>query len=261
MKLRWLALAGVAVIVLGAPGVYSHADGKRWWSHIVFLADDKLEGRNTGSEGYRKAATYVAGEFERSGLKPAGVSGYMQPVKFHSRKIVEEQSSLALVRDGRTEPLILGEDAMIGLRVDPSESLEAPLAFVGYGLTVPELKLDDLAGQDLKGKIAVYVSGGPASVPGPLSSHYQSAAERGKFLQRAGVVGVVVIMNPLGMDIPWSRSALARFQPSMSLAYAELDESFGQRLGVTINPEHADKILAGSGHTAAEILALAKERH
>jgi Zn-dependent M28 family amino/carboxypeptidase len=62
------------------------------------------------------------------------------------------------------------------------------------------------------------------------------------------------------MDIPWSRSALARFQPSMSLAYAELDESFGQRLGVTINPEHADKILAGSGHTAPEILALAKER-
>ena len=260
MKLRWLALAGAAVIVLGAPGVDSHADGKRWWSHIVFLADDKLEGRNTGSEGYRKAATYVAGEFERSGLKPAGVSGYMQPVKFHSRKIVEEQSSLALVRDGRTEPLVLGEDATIGLRVDPAETLEAPMAFVGYGLTVPELKLDDLAGQDLKGKIAVYVSGGPASIPGPLSSHYQSAAERGKFLQRAGVVGVAVIVNPLGMDIPWARSALARFQPSMSLAAAELDESFGQRLGVTINPEHADKILAGSGHTAAEILALAKER-
>jgi hypothetical protein len=104
----------------------------------------------------------------------------------------------------------LGEDATIGLRVDPAESLEAPLAFVGYGLTVPELKLDDLAGQDLKGKIAVYVSGGPASFPGPLSSHYQSAAERGKFCS-AGVVGVAVIMNPLGMDIPWARSALARF--------------------------------------------------
>ena len=58
------------------------ADAKRWWSHIVYLADDKLEGRNTGSEGYRKAAVYVAGEFERAGLQPAGTSGYFQPAKF-----------------------------------------------------------------------------------------------------------------------------------------------------------------------------------
>jgi Zn-dependent M28 family amino/carboxypeptidase len=257
MKLRWLAVAGIACAVLGAD---FKSEDKRWWSHIVYLADDTLEGRNTGSEGYQKAATYVAGEFERSGLKPAGVSGYMQPVKFHSRKIVEDQCSLALVRGGRTEPLVLGEDATIGLRVDPAESVEAPLAFVGYGLTVPEMHIDDLAGQNLKGKIAVYVSGGPASIPGPLSSHYQSAAERGGFLERAGVIGVVVIINPLGMDIPWERSSLARFQPSMSLAYSELDESFGQRIAVTINPAHADKILAGSGHTAEEILALAKER-
>jgi hypothetical protein len=39
---------------------------------VQYLADNKLEGRNTGSEGYRKAAAYVAGEFERAGLKPAG---------------------------------------------------------------------------------------------------------------------------------------------------------------------------------------------
>ena len=35
-------------------------DGQRWWSHVAVLADDKLEGRNTGSEGHRKAAEYVA---------------------------------------------------------------------------------------------------------------------------------------------------------------------------------------------------------
>ena len=46
------------------------ADGKLWWAHVQFLADDKLEGRNTGSEGYRKAVTYVAGEFERFGQLP-----------------------------------------------------------------------------------------------------------------------------------------------------------------------------------------------
>ena len=160
-KLRWIAAASFAA-VLFASEVPSEA--KRWWSHILYLADDKLQGRNTGSEGYRKAAVYVAGEFERAGLKPAGISGYFQPVKFKSREIVEEESSLALVQNRTAEPLTLGEDATISMRVDPAESVEGPLVFIGYGLTVPEMKYDDLAGLDLRGKIAVYVSGGPSSI-------------------------------------------------------------------------------------------------
>jgi hypothetical protein len=57
-------------------------EGKSWWSHIQFLADDKLAGRDTGSEGYRQAVTYVSGEFERIGLKPLGSDGYQQSVSF-----------------------------------------------------------------------------------------------------------------------------------------------------------------------------------
>src|SRR5882724_8217375 len=73
------------------------AEGKRWWSHIEYLASDDLQGRNTGSEGHLKAARYIAGEFDRSGLKPAGTTGYFQPVKFDVKQLVEDQSSLALV--------------------------------------------------------------------------------------------------------------------------------------------------------------------
>ncbi|PYT26143.1 MAG: peptidase M28 [Acidobacteria bacterium] len=259
MKLRWLAAAVFALTLFGAGDHLS--EGKRWWSHIVYLADDKLEGRNTGSEGYHQAAVYVAGEFERAGLKPAGTSGYFQPVKFKSREVVEDQSSLALVQNGgEAQPLALGEDAMISMRVDPAAQLKAPVVFAGYGLTVPETKYDDFVGQNLRGKIIAYISGGPASIPGPLSSHYQSAGERGKFLERAGVGGTIVIMNPAAMDIPWPRTALSRFQPSMSLNYRDLDETHGQKLSVIWNPAHLDKLLAGSGHSAEEILALAKER-
>ena len=52
-------------------------EGIRWWSHIQVLADDNMEGRSPGSEGHRKAAEFVAGEYERAGLKPAGTSGYL----------------------------------------------------------------------------------------------------------------------------------------------------------------------------------------
>src|ERR1700682_783115 len=102
------------------------AEGKRWWAHVQYLADDKLEGRNTGSEGYRKAVSYVAGEFERFGLKPGGTDGYLQPVKFETRQLVEADSSLALVRDGKTEALALGEDANLRATADAPVPLEAP---------------------------------------------------------------------------------------------------------------------------------------
>src|ERR1700723_4604043 len=93
---RWILAisAPLALIAASAP------DGARWWSYVEFLASDKLEGRNTGSEGHRKAAAYVAAEFERDGLKPAGIEGYIQPVKFNTLKLDENHCSLALVRGG-----------------------------------------------------------------------------------------------------------------------------------------------------------------
>ena len=247
-------LPAAAAVVLYAATDFN-AEGNRWWSHIQTLANDDMKGRNTGSPEHLKAAHYVAGEFERYGLKPAGTSGYFQPVKFDVKQIEEGQSSLALVRNGKKQPLVLGDDATLSLRGDIQENTEAGAVFVGYGLQVPEKKYDDLAGLDLKGKIAVYLAGGPGSIPGPLKAHYQSAGERWKYLKAAGAVGIATIQNPKSMDIPWSRARLARFMPAMSLADPSLEESEGLRLAVTINPERADKFFAGSGHTVAEILA------
>ena len=229
----------------------------RWWSHVTFLADDRLEGRDTGSAGHRKAAEYVAAEFKRAGLEPGGTNGYMQPVKFRSRRIVEEKSSLALVRDGIAEPVVLGDEATFNMRIDPAPSVEAPIVFAGYGLTVPELKYDDLEGLDVRGKVVLLVSGGPSQIPGPLLAHYQSV--RWSILKTAGAIGVLTISNPKGMDVPWERSTLARFMPSLTLADSALDETAGQRLAATINPARAEKFFAGSGHAFKEILALAEQ--
>src|SRR5580692_10878627 len=135
IKLACRLLLAAAAVVLYAATDYN-AQGDRWWSHIQFLASDEMKGRNTGSPEHLKAARYVAGEFERAGLKPAGTSDYLQPVKFDVKQIVEDQSSLALVRNGKKQPLILGDDATLALRGDIQESTEAGAVFVGYGLQV-----------------------------------------------------------------------------------------------------------------------------
>jgi hypothetical protein len=228
--------------------------GKRWWAHVQALANDSMEGRNTGSAAHKRAADYVAAQFQKAGLEPAGLAGFIQPVQFRTRKIVEAGSSLALVKNGKVESLVLGEDANINMRVDAAPSLEAPLVFAGYGLNIPERGIDDLKGLNLRGAVVVYIAATPKSLPGPLQAHFGSAAERWRMYKNAGAVGTISIANPKSMDIPWARSTLARLQPAMTLADVSLDDSTGQQLSVTMNPAHADKLFADSGHTFAELL-------
>jgi Zn-dependent M28 family amino/carboxypeptidase len=242
------------------PALAADDPAARWWAHVAFLASDALEGRDTGSEGHQKAAAYVAEQFKAAGLAPAGMSGYLQPVRFTSRTIVEAQSSLALVRDGKADPVTLGADATFSMRIAPAPQVEAPLAFVGYGLQIPELKIDDLAGQDLRGKVAVYMAGSPASVPDALSAHAQSAAVRWAALRKAGALGTIVVQHPGRIEPPWERAALARLQPAMSLADAALDDTAGQQVSIAFNPASAERLFAGARHTFAEMVALADDR-
>ncbi|HZI56064.1 MAG TPA: peptidase M28, partial [Verrucomicrobiae bacterium] len=238
----------------------SHFDGTIWWNYVKVLAGDDMEGRETGSFGLRKAQEYVEEQLRRAGLEPAGSKSYYQPMQFESRQIVEKQSSLALVRQGQVEPLTLGDDAIFNTRVNLAPSVEAPLVFAGYGLAIPELNYNDLTGLDLRDKVVVIFSGAPAEIPDALASHYQSASERWKALRKAGVRGVITVLNPAAMDIPWSRISANRAHPSMALKGAEFDDTPGEDLAVTMNPERAQKLFAGSGHTLQELVDLVKDR-
>jgi Zn-dependent M28 family amino/carboxypeptidase len=238
----------------------SNFDGETWWKYVKFFADDKLEGRDTGSHGEREAQNYAVEQLKKAGAEPAGIDGFYQPIKFVSRQIIEKDCSLALIRDGKREPLTLGEDAILSTRVMPAPEVEAPLVFVGYGLKVPEKNYDDFAGVDLRGKIVVILAGSPSEIPGALAAHYQTAAERWKVLRAAGAVGIVSLINPASTDIPWSRTALNRAHPSMDLNYPEFNETEGATLYVTVNPASAERFFAGSGHTFDEIAALGKDR-
>src|SRR5215468_5644506 len=90
------------------------SEGDLWWSHIQYLADDSLQGRDVGTDGYRKAAEYVAGKMETFGLKAAGTDGYLQPVKFETRQLVDDQSSVALIREGVEVPLERSDATLSG---------------------------------------------------------------------------------------------------------------------------------------------------
>ncbi len=248
------------IIVACTAQAAEHFDGKTWWDTVKEISDDKYEGRDTGSKGEHQAQEFMVGRLKALGVEPAGSNGYFQSVKLRTVVIDEPHCTLSLVRDGQVQALTLGEEAYFSTRFPLAPKVDASLVFVGYGLNIPETNYDDFAGLDLKNKVAVVLTGSPADVPSALSAHYQSRAERWKALKAAGAVGVILIQNPASVDLPWARSSLNRNHPSMDLVGPEFDETSGSKLAVTFNPAHADLLLQGSGHTFAELAALAKDR-
>jgi hypothetical protein len=256
-----LALAALVATPILAQGPSPVGDDQtRWWSHVKTLADDSFEGRQTGTEGYRKAAAYVAEQFERAGLKPAGTKGYFQPVQFTRRRIVEGQSQVALVRGGQEDVLRFGDDVTISLRAELTPSVEAPMVFAGYGLSAPDAGYDDLAGLDLKGKVAVFITGTPASITGAPAAHYQNWGVRWPALKAAGAVGALSIANPKISEQPWEQTAPSRLNPVMTLVDPRFNDLAGMKVSANVNPASAERLFAGSGRAFADLLALASDR-
>ena len=79
------------------PASLPHFDGNSWWHNIEVLANDNMEGRDTGSPGLARAQEYVVSQLKEAGLQPAGDNGFYQPVKLESQKLDESASSAALI--------------------------------------------------------------------------------------------------------------------------------------------------------------------
>jgi hypothetical protein len=251
MKRMAAVFAGAALLLAGTNWEIA---GRRWWGHVQFLASDDLQGRNTGSAGFDRAADYVAQQFQKADLRAGGTQDYFQPVAFVQLTLNEPDSSLVLVSKNGDEAVKLGDDAMLGTPLNAAKQIKAPLVFVGYGLKIPEAHWDDLAGQPLEGAIAVYLRGGPSDIPGNLRAHYSSSDERGKALQAAGAIGTISIANPIDMEMPWARIARSRLLPHMIFADPAMNDSNDLKFSAAWNPEKAEGLFKGSNQSLARVL-------
>jgi hypothetical protein len=207
---------------------------RRWWSHVAALANDGMEGRDTGSEGYRRAARYVAAQFETAGLQPAGEPGYYQPVPLHATRLRVEQSTATLVRrDGSRKLHWLHE---ITLNVQPGlpNQIVAGLVFAGTGKPT--------AGIELRGKILVRL-GAPVGTP---------AANRPGPPLPEGVSGTLTIDN---LDGPERRRWPVAYAVNLALAGAAAGTQ-NPRPALALNPAVAEELIKGSGHSYAELKKL-----
>jgi len=256
MRLSLLALPLLSMIAATGHAAEAGDAGARWWAHVQALANDGMEGRGTGTPGYDRAADYVIAQFKALGLKPAGIEGYKQPVAFVEQVVQSDRSRAALVGpQGETALAVPGDLIFSGSGGPVPDSIDAPMVFAGYGLHLPEVGHDDFAGLDLKGKIVVVLSGGPADIAGALKSHARS--ERAHWLAEQGALGLITLVTPKQVEIPWTRRIALAGAPALYYADAALRETRTPFLGAQFDPAKSAQFFAGTGKDFNAIAAAA----
>jgi PA domain len=167
-------------------------------AHMRFLSDGLLEGRAPGSHGYDIAAKYVAAQLEALSLQPAAERGtWFQNVPMRKAINIAQQSSLTLFRNGQSLALKQSEDfAFFGDLSREQSDVDAPAVFVGYGVTAPELKYDDYATVDVRGKIVAFLTNAPPRFPASLRGFYSDEVIKSKNAADHGAAGILEFMLP-----------------------------------------------------------------
>jgi len=176
-------------------------------AHLEFLADDALEGRATATRGGALAARYIAAQFRRLGLQPAGDSG-----TFYHRVPIIGLTPAPSLRTLGAEPTMLrypDDYVLWSMRDEPSVSLRAEAVFVGYGIVAPEYRWDDYRGVDVKGKIVICLVNDPGLwdstiFKGRILTYYGRWTYKLEEAARHGAAGVLLIHSTESATYPWS---------------------------------------------------------
>lgn len=168
------------------------------------LADDALEGRESGEPGCDVAARWVADEWARLGLRPAGDGGgwFQEFTIPRGMKVLPETTLTVTGADGKTLALRLATEFAPSDVSGPGD-VTAEAVFAGYGIRAPDLGYDDYADLDVKGKVAVVLRHAPAwedrkspfATPAALASHgsFQGKADAAA---AAGAAALVIVNDP-----------------------------------------------------------------
>jgi hypothetical protein len=238
-----LAAAVAAPAARATEPVPGAAELLRW---VRDLSDPAMEGRAAGSAGGDRAIRYLASEFRRLGLEPAGDAGtYYQA--FRVLTGLRVGPGTALEPTGAVVPGVLAADsAFRPLGFSDEGEVEAPLVFAGYGLSAPAVPYDDYADVDARGKVVLVMAGEPRAAESdrPFRAPERAAATR----LRAKAVNArehgaraVLVVAPPGRDD--------------RLVALHVDPPAAGLLALTVRRDVADALLAAAGLSLADLHA------
>jgi hypothetical protein len=221
---------------------------------LDYLASDELQGRNTPSAGFDRAAEYIAGRLTKAGLKPAGDAGtFLQ----HYTMVESRADTSAAWVEANGARFIFGDEFVMRSYAGPIPR-GLPVVYVGHGWRIPDRGIDPYANVDVKGKLVLVH--GPRALPKGIdvqqigrvnvggSTPMAEAARRGA----AGIV-YLPLTSALGN---WSQmreqnTVVRELDPRVPSAYAAPPLT-----SVLLGRKAAEAMLAGERVSAAELIEL-----
>jgi Zn-dependent M28 family amino/carboxypeptidase len=216
--MRIALLAGlVSTLVAATPPAARHVDIQRMSEVTRVLASDAFQGRAPGTPGEEKTVPYLIAQFEAAGLEPAGENGgWTQEVPMIHTQL-KAPVNVTVNEAGQTTPLRFPDDIYLGTSraVDRVAIANAPMVFVGYGVTAPERGWDDFKGVDLHGKVAVMLVNDPdfEAAPGEAvagkfggrtMTYYGRWTYKYEEAARRGAIAALVVHETDAAGYPWN---------------------------------------------------------
>jgi len=216
MRIAALTLALLSFPVAGALSQQTRSpasraaaavDSNTLRAHLDFLADDALEGRRPGTRGAELAARYIAAQFQRLGLEPAGDSGTF----YHRVPIITltPAPTLEVLGPSPAELAYRNDYVLWSMRNDSVTGAKGEAVFVGYGIVAPEHNWNDYAGIDVKNKIVVTLVNDPGLrdstiFRGPILTYYGRWTYKIEEARRQGAAGILMVHTPESATYPWT---------------------------------------------------------
>jgi hypothetical protein len=208
-------IAALVSLVAAAPA--PHVSTQRMSEIARTLASDEFQGRAPGTPGEDKTIPYLIEQFKAAGLEPAGENGgWTQAVPMiHTR--LQAPASLAFTQASQVTSLKYPDDLYLGTvrPVDRVRIANAPMVFVGYGVTAPERGWDDFKGVDVRGKVVVMLVNDPdfeaaagESVAGKFSgktmTYYGRWTYKYEEAARRGAIAALIVHETDAAGYPWN---------------------------------------------------------
>ncbi|MHC2992403.1 peptidase M28, partial [Pontibacter sp. HJ8] len=227
-------------------------------SHVKYLADDRLLGRQPGTPGYQMAVDYVVDHYQKAGVEPAGENNtYLQLVRLRRSFTGNDAALSTKDAEGNEVQLTYGKDFSIYPHAEEQQvRIEAPLVFAGYGISAPDLGYDDYAGIDVTGKIVVVLRGAPASFPSTVSAYSRDMMTVLQTAADKGAIGVIVAsVNPKAGVANLQRGTYSVMDANGKVAVSRNYVSDKIRVLATINAKTFRDLLQGAQLDTTNLVA------
>ena len=186
---------------------------------VKVLASDEFEGRGPNTAGETKTVNYLIEQFKAAGMQPGGdpVKGkkgersWTQDVPL-GRFEIKGPVKLSVKDAKGSQELKQGDDLAVRASMSGAKLVDfknAPLVFVGYGVTAPERKWDDFKGVDLKGKLAVVLINDPdfetgaGEFGGKAMTYYGRWTYKYEEMAKRGALGTIIVHETAPASYGW----------------------------------------------------------